>query len=118
MIAMRRPALGQRPTSLKLHIQELGLRGFSPADCRRIAEHMQQELARLVSESLALLALRQSMTVEQVEGGTFSVDAPSNPKTMASQIAHAIYEGIQRGIGAPTGFPATRPNATAGDRTQ
>jgi hypothetical protein len=119
MITTRQPRSARRaPDSIKLHIEELVLDSFSTIDRRRIAEGVQQKLARLVSESLALQALRQSLTVDQVAGGTFRVDARSNPKAMASQIAHAIYEGVQRGIGAPNDFPAIRPYVPAGDRQE
>lgn len=103
------------PCSINLHIEELVLDGFARSDRYRIAEGVQRELARLASRSGTLRSLGTPLTVEQVAGGTFTVKADSSPKQTASQIARAIYQGLQRSMGTPAGLPGIRPSTRTGD---
>jgi hypothetical protein len=105
----------QAPAAVNLRIEELILHGFAPADRHRIAQGMQAELARLVSQGRSLRSLKSSLTLERVEGGAFTVKAGSSQRSTEVQIARAIYQGLQRSTSTRPGLKTTQP-AGAGDR--
>jgi hypothetical protein len=91
-----RPAV-ERPLAIELHVEELVLEGFAPAERHAVADAFERELSRLLAER-GLPSAR-----EGAGGAAFDVDAGSvriAPGTRAgaagAQIARAVYGGLRR----------------------
>jgi len=82
--------------AINLHIERLVLHGFSAADRYGIADQVQKELLRLLSEGGGLRGVRNSMSVERAEAESFSHPAHASAQTAGEQIARAVYRGVQR----------------------
>jgi hypothetical protein len=104
----------QAPAAVNLRIEELILHGFAPADRHRIGQGVQAELARLVGEGRSLQSLKNSLTLERVDSGAFTVKAGSTQRSTEAQIARAIYQGLQRSTSTRPGLKTTQP-AGVGD---
>jgi len=87
----------ERPAAIELHVEELVLEGFAPAERHAVADAFERELSRLFAER-GLPAAR-----EGAGGASFDVDAGSvrlAPGTRAgaagAQLARAVYGGLTR----------------------
>ncbi|HEX3473118.1 MAG TPA: hypothetical protein VHT28_18205 [Silvibacterium sp.] len=110
----------QAPAAVKLRIEELILYGFAPADRHRIAQGVQAELTRLVSQGRSLRSLKNSLVLERVEGGAFTVKVGSSQSAIEAQISRAIYQVLQRSMPIQGGLQNTRSGQTqeiAGDES-
>jgi hypothetical protein len=83
-------------TSIKLHIEELVLHGFAPADRHVIGDIVQDELARLLSEQGIPSSLRVEGATDEIKGATFNLAHDAKPRTTGRQIAHAVYGGFNQ----------------------
>lgn len=81
---------------IKLHIEELVLEGFAPADRHRIGAAVKSELARLFAEQGVPSNLHQSATVAQLDGGSFNVAPHAKSETVGAEVAQAVYRGMSR----------------------
>jgi hypothetical protein len=77
--------------SLEVHIEELVLYGFAPAERYRIGEAVERELTRLFTEQGAPPAIKRGGEFARLDGGAFEVRPGSNSKTIGAQLANAIY---------------------------
>jgi hypothetical protein len=82
--------------SIELHIEELVLHGFAPADRYVIGEAVERELTRLLREQAVPRSLRSENEVDEMRSATFN--APHNAKVPAigRQIAQAVYQGFSQ----------------------
>ena len=90
-----------------LHIEELVLHGFAARDRNRIAREVERELTRLISER-KLPGLGENRAFERIDGGVFQVRAGARPEATGTQIAHAIYRGLQQQTRASNRAQGTR----------
>jgi hypothetical protein len=81
--------------SIDLHIDELALHGFEPADRELIAAAVERALLRLLTERGLPPRLAQG-GVAQIDGGSFEVAPGSGAEAIGAQVAQAIYGGLGR----------------------
>lgn len=84
-----------KPTSVELHIEELVLYGFAPADRYRIGETVERELARLLAEEGVPAALASDLETQRLDAGAFHVAANSRAEAVGAQVAQAVYGGLK-----------------------
>jgi len=99
--------------SVNVHIEELVLHGFATGDCRRIAQALEQELARLMGEGT--LGWRQNPPViERVNAGAFKVEAAAKPQATGTEIARAVFRSLRQRASASASV--TRARVAIGGR--
>ncbi len=86
--------MGMKPENIELHIEELMLRGFSPADRYRIGHAIERELARMFAEQGTPPSLVQGHEVAHLNGETFRMKPGSKAETIGVQVAQAVYGGL------------------------
>ncbi len=84
------------PRAIELHIDELVLHGFSPADRLRIGAALEGELARLLAESGIPPELARVSGIERVDGGQLELSAGASARDLGAGIAHAVYGSLGR----------------------
>jgi hypothetical protein len=102
------PASGrhaQRP--VEIHIEELVLHGFASGDRHRIANAVQQELARLMTAQTVAASRENPLTLDRMQGGTFRVGPGTKPDVIGSQIARAVHRNLR--LQAMTATSAAAP---------
>lgn len=83
--------------SINLHIEELVLHGFAPAERHRIADAVQQELSTLLAEhSLPDPGQFKIRNIPSLNLGNFSVAQNASSKSIGAQIANAIHGGLMK----------------------
>ncbi|MEN6488606.1 MAG: hypothetical protein ABFD66_06950 [Smithella sp.] len=80
--------------NIDLHIEELILFGFAPGDRQRIAEAVQEELARLLRENKLPEMLEQGGEIPHLNVGSFTVRAGEKPDFIGMHIGETLYQGI------------------------
>lgn len=85
--------------NIELHIEELLLTGFPRAQRHRIAEALQSELTRLLSDADLGETFMKDSHHPQLPGGSFSVQAGQKPESIGQQIAGAVYQSMSAGDG-------------------
>lgn len=81
------------PHSVELHIEELVLHGFDPANQYAIREAVERELTRLLTEQGSPM-ITQDFEVAHVNGGTINMKAGFSSEATGLQLARAIYGGL------------------------
>lgn len=81
---------------VELHVEELLLHGFSPADRARVGAAVERELARLLAERGLPPGLAQGGEFPDLQGGSFRAAAGAPPEAVGAQVARAIYGGLAR----------------------
>ena len=84
------------PRSVDLHIDELVLNGFAPADRYTIGEAVERELARLFSEHGVPPAISERGETAHLDIGAFELVPGSNGRTIGVELAKAIYGGLDQ----------------------
>ncbi|HWT02997.1 MAG TPA: hypothetical protein VN256_22290 [Pyrinomonadaceae bacterium] len=84
-----------RPANIDLHIEELVLHGFAPADRHRIGEAIERELARLFAEEGVPTGLAGGAESPSLDAGAFHVAANSGAEAVGEQVARAVYGGLK-----------------------
>ncbi len=79
------------PRAIELHIDELVLHGFSPADRLRIGSALEGELARLLAEGTLPVALASAGHIESLDAGSFERSPHATPAWIGGQVARAVY---------------------------
>ena len=85
-----------KPANVELHIEELILHGFAPADRYRIGASIERELARLFSASDVPPSFAQNIEVDRLDGGAFQVAPGARAETIGAQVAQAVYGELHR----------------------
>ncbi|MEQ8152114.1 MAG: hypothetical protein ABRQ30_03785 [Smithellaceae bacterium] len=80
--------------NIDLHIEELILFGFAPGDRQRIAEAVQEELARLLRENKLSAVLEQGGEFSRLNCGSFTVRTGERPESIGRHIGEALYQGM------------------------
>jgi len=80
--------------SIQLHIEELVLHGFAPADRHRIADAVQGELTRLLTERGVSYALHQDSKTTRLNAGSFNVAPSMRAEAIGSQVAQSVYQSL------------------------
>jgi hypothetical protein len=83
-------------SSIHLHIDELILHGFPPVARYRIAEAVQQELTRLLSEGHDPSVLSQGGEYYRLDAGRFELRRDARPEQIGAQVAQTVYRGLAR----------------------
>ena len=84
-----------RTSNINLHIEELVLHGFAPGDRYTIADAVERELLRLITEGLgdpgysSLLA--SNTKAARLDARAFQVDPRSQTNSIGTQIAQAVH---------------------------
>ena len=94
MAADERDAVHPIPQAIEVHIDELILHGFPPADRHPIGGAVERELARLFAGQGLPRNLASGSAVGQLDGGAFNVAPGTTPEAIGVQIAQAIYSGL------------------------
>lgn len=81
---------------IELHIEELVLHGFAPADRHRIGDAVQRELTRLLTEQGMPASLVQRGEMARLDGGAFEIARGSRSEAIGAQVAQAVYGGLSR----------------------
>lgn len=84
------------PRNIELSIEELVLSGFAPENRYLIAEAVERELTRLLSEQGIPSNLTQMREVDRFDGGSFTVTSNTKPEAIGTQIAQRIYGGLSQ----------------------
>lgn len=82
--------------NIELHIEELVLHGFSPADRDAIGAAIQGELARLFAERGIHPTLQRGHEVEKVDGGALTLRPRAKAASIGTQVAHSVYGGLRK----------------------
>ena len=85
-----------KPARLELHIEEIVLHGFSPADRSRVGEAVEQELSRLFVERGVPPSLVWSDETARLDGGAFEAKPGFGAVAIGVRIARAVYGGLDR----------------------
>jgi hypothetical protein len=89
-------ASSARP-SIEVHIEEIVLQGFPPAQRHSIADGIERELARLLSRNDAPPHWSAGCAeMDELDAGSFTVEYGRKPLAVGSDIARAIYRGLSR----------------------
>lgn len=78
---------------ITVHIEELNLDGFAPADRYRILDAVVAELERLVADSPA--SFGRDAAVERIDGGAFDLRSGSGPRDVGEGIARGVHGGLK-----------------------
>ena len=81
-----------RARAVEIHIDELVLQGFGSRDRYQVADAVEREMVRLLSEEGLPVSLAQSQTIVRLDAGSFRLE-PSAP-VAGRQLASAIYRGL------------------------
>jgi len=81
---------------IDLHIEELVLEGFHPADRRRLGAAVERELARLLTERGLPPGLARGADLPRLDGGSFPAPPGARPEAVGRQVAAAVFGGLKR----------------------
>jgi hypothetical protein len=87
--------MSARP-AIHFHIERLVLDGFPSTDRHLIAGAVQRELTRLFTEHPTPARLTSSASLARLDAGCFATDPAPVPRTVGTQTARAVFEGLSR----------------------
>ena len=85
--------------SMNLHIEELVLHGFAPAERYRIADAVEQELTALLGDGEHAptdLARFRTGNGPSLNLGSFRVTPNASSQSIGAQLANAIHGGLMK----------------------
>ncbi|MET0646930.1 MAG: hypothetical protein ABW208_09945 [Pyrinomonadaceae bacterium] len=82
-----------RPGAIRLHIDELVLHGFEPADRAVLGAALETELARLLAAGDAE-SLTRANQISRLDGGAFEMPTHASPEVAGTRLARAVYGGL------------------------
>jgi hypothetical protein len=85
-----------KPAKIELSIDELVLHGSSRGDQYTIADAVERELARLLTEGSMPPAFVRNVERARLDAGAFNVAPGSDAKTLGGQVAHAVHAKLSR----------------------
>jgi hypothetical protein len=89
--------MSHRPR-VEVHIEELVLHGFSPADRHLVAEALESELARQLRDGLPAALVDGGAAIERVDAGAVRVTNPARPASVGTEVAGAIARALGGGL--------------------
>jgi len=81
---------------IEIHIDELVLYGFAPADRWRIGQAIEHALTRLFAEQGLPPALAMGGELARIDGGAFHVTTGTAAEGLGAQVAQAVYGGLRQ----------------------
>jgi hypothetical protein len=84
----------QSRLSIDLRIDRLVLAGIPAGERFRIADAMNRELTRILSEQGFPFASHDSTVREHLDGGDISLERNGSSETLGNLVAQAVYRGI------------------------
>lgn len=81
--------------AIELHIDELVLHGFNPADRRRIGEAVERELTRLLGEQ-GPSGGAGDVQISRLDGGSITLSPGAGPETVGAEIARSVCGALRR----------------------
>jgi hypothetical protein len=103
----RESSIDGLPASIELRIEQLVLEGVEGADRNRIADAVQSELARLLTEQGVPSNLHAPAKAGHIDAGTIHIDSGARAAGVGERIAQAIYGSI----GAATNSAGRTPRS-------
>jgi len=100
----------QQPAAVEIHIEELTLHDFYPANRYTIADAVERELSLLLEGGGAHLLLRRDAHTPRVNAGKFAVARGSPGEVIGMQVAQALHRGLS--------LPAKDSKAARNGRTR
>lgn len=88
--------LSDQSAVIEVNIEELVLEGFAPGERYRIGEAVEHELARLLNLRGVPSSWNGNLVIERLNGGTFQMASGRASGTAGTQIASAVYEGLNQ----------------------
>jgi hypothetical protein len=85
-----------KPSEIELHIEELVLDGFEPADRHAVADALQSELARLLATHGLPHAHAARLEGAQIDAGSVRLKPNSTARATGAEVARAIHGGLTR----------------------
>ena len=85
-----------KPVNVELHVEELVLQGFAPGDHDRIGAAVERELTRLLAGQSVPGWLTGGGEVARLNAGAFEMRPDSSAEATGSQVAQAVYRGLNR----------------------
>lgn len=86
--------MGVKP-DIELHIGELVIDGARPADRYRIAESVERELARLLSELGFPMGIERNVHIDRFDGGRITQSSSARAETLGARIARSLYDSLK-----------------------
>lgn len=86
---------GTSPASVSLHIEEVVLHGFDPRGRYAVADAVQHELTRLLTERGVPPSLGEARGAERLDAGSFHPARDTRPQALGAQLARAVYGGLK-----------------------
>jgi hypothetical protein len=90
-----------KPHEIEVQIEELVLHGFRPSERYPIADAMQAELARLLTEQG--LSMTNDAALEQLNADAIRLNPKARGETTGTQIARAVLDGLRGSLRAAGG---------------
>jgi len=90
-----------KPREIEAQIEELVLHGFPPSERYRIADAMQAELARLLTEQG--LSVTNDAALEQLNADAIRLNPNARGETTGAQIARTVLDGLRGSLLAAGG---------------
>jgi hypothetical protein len=83
-----------KPRAIELHIRELRLHGFAPADRRRIGAALERELTRLLSADALPERLAASTEVPSLPPARYRAPAGAPASAVGVAVARAVHGSL------------------------
>lgn len=89
------------PGTIEVHIEQIVLHGYSPADTHRLGEALQAELTRLVQKQGVNGSGMGNLSLQTLDGGRLK--AAENPSTemLGARLAHSIHQVLAPAAATP-----------------
>lgn len=94
--------------SIEIHVEELILEGFAPADRHRIADAVAHELTLRLRELRLPAVPDGAIDLPMADGGTFPLGHASSTRSVGAGIAHALGGTLSRAF-APAAAAGVNP---------
>lgn len=85
-----------RTPAIELHVEELVLEGFAPAERHAVADAFERELTRLLTAHGLAHTPPASSASAQVDAGSVRLSQRGGAQAAGAQIARAVYGGLTR----------------------
>lgn len=88
---------GKEPTSpphptLEVHIEQVVLHGYSPADTHRLGETVQAELSRLVQKLGIDHSAVNNLSIERLDGGSLKSTSQPKIEALGAKLAGSVHQ--------------------------
>lgn len=84
--------------AIELHIGELVLHGFTPADRHRIGDAVERELARLLGDE-GVAGLDNDLQIHRLDGGRMATPPDAGGAALGAEIARAVHGALKGALG-------------------